>query len=151
MERFNLHKKTLIMWRFLISVLLLVLVFLVSLFLPIGQLWWWIVIVFLSIIFLTAFLVYLPWYNKLAVYWIGEDSVRIQRGVLFRSNSVVPYQSVQYAEVVSNPVEKIFGLASVRIICSGGKLFLFGFSQSKAQELLETIFPPVEQEGEENE
>ncbi|MER6346133.1 PH domain-containing protein [Streptomyces sp. NPDC001595] len=43
------------------------------------------------------------------------DDLLISRGVLWRSQTVVPYGRMQLVEVTSGPVERHFGLASVQL------------------------------------
>lgn len=44
----------------------------------------------------------------------GEDLL-VQRGVMFRRLSVVPYGRMQYVDVVAGPLERAAGLASVHM------------------------------------
>lgn len=44
----------------------------------------------------------------------GEDLV-VSRGVMVRRVSIVPYGRMQYVEVSAGPLERIFGLATVRM------------------------------------
>lgn len=44
-----------------------------------------------------------------------ENDLLIAKGVMFRSTTVVPYGRMQYVEVSSGPIDRIFGLASVEL------------------------------------
>jgi uncharacterized protein len=44
-----------------------------------------------------------------------EDDLLVQRGVLFSRLSVVPYGRMQFIDVTAGPVERSFGLATVRL------------------------------------
>lgn len=48
-------------------------------------------------------------------YLEREDDLLVRRGVLVRRLSVVPYGRMQFIDVVAGPVERIFGLATVRL------------------------------------
>ena len=48
-------------------------------------------------------------------YFEREDDLLVQRGVLISRLSVVPYGRMQFIDVVSGPVERIFNLATVRM------------------------------------
>lgn len=48
-------------------------------------------------------------------YCEREDDLLIRRGVLIRRLSVVPYGRMQFIDVVAGPLERIFGLATVRM------------------------------------
>ena len=44
-----------------------------------------------------------------------EDDLLIRRGVLFARLSVVPYGRMQFIDVTAGPLERAFGLATVRL------------------------------------
>jgi len=44
-----------------------------------------------------------------------EDDLLVRRGVLFSRLSVVPYGRMQFIDVTAGPVERSFGLATVRM------------------------------------
>lgn len=43
------------------------------------------------------------------------DDLLVRRGVMFRRLSIIPYGRMQYIDVTSGPVERSFGLATVRM------------------------------------
>ena len=63
----------------------------------------------------------------LAAYWFARrryvawgylergDDLLVLRGVMFRRLSVVPYGRMQFVDVSAGPVERFFGLATVRL------------------------------------
>lgn len=44
-----------------------------------------------------------------------EDDLFVKRGVLFSRLSVIPYGRMQFVDVTAGPVERMFGLATVRM------------------------------------
>jgi membrane protein YdbS with pleckstrin-like domain len=44
-----------------------------------------------------------------------EDDLLVRRGVLFSRLSVVPYGRMQFIDVTAGPIERSFGLATVRL------------------------------------
>src|SRR5437867_5708585 len=44
-----------------------------------------------------------------------EDDLLVRRGVLFARLSVVPYGRMQFIDVTAGPIERSFGLATVRM------------------------------------
>ncbi len=44
-----------------------------------------------------------------------DDDLLVRRGVLIRRLSVVPYGRMQFVDVTAGPVERAFGLATVRM------------------------------------
>lgn len=43
------------------------------------------------------------------------DDLIVRRGVMFKRMSVVPYGRMQFVDVTAGPLERIFGLATVRL------------------------------------
>ncbi|HTT88141.1 MAG TPA: PH domain-containing protein [Acidimicrobiales bacterium] len=48
-------------------------------------------------------------------YQEREDDLIVARGVMFRRQSVVPYGRMQFVDVTAGPVERIFGLSTVKL------------------------------------
>jgi len=44
-----------------------------------------------------------------------DDDLLVRRGVLFARLSVVPYGRMQFIDVTAGPLERVFGLATVRL------------------------------------
>jgi len=44
-----------------------------------------------------------------------EDDLFVKRGVLFSRLSVIPYGRMQFVDITAGPVERLFGLATVRM------------------------------------
>jgi len=52
-------------------------------------------------------------------YRVGEIDLRLVRGVLWRTESVVPHARIQHVDTRQGPVERMFGLASVVVYTAG--------------------------------
>ena len=48
-------------------------------------------------------------------YQERDEDLIVARGVMFRRMSVVPYGRMQFIDVTAGPVERIFGLATVKL------------------------------------
>jgi len=48
-------------------------------------------------------------------YQERDDDLLVGHGVLFRRLSVVPYGRMQYVEVTAGPIERLFGLSTVKM------------------------------------
>jgi membrane protein YdbS with pleckstrin-like domain len=70
------------------------------------------------------------WYER-------EDDLLVRRGVLVRRVSVVPYGRMQFVDVVSGPLERRFGLATVTLhtAARATQAFVPGLSTSEAARL----------------
>jgi membrane protein YdbS with pleckstrin-like domain len=70
-------------------------------------------------------------------YCERDDDLLVQRGVMFARLSVVPYGRMQFIDVVAGPVERVFGLATVRMhtAAAASDARIPGLSQDEAARL----------------
>ena len=52
-------------------------------------------------------------------YSLAEERLRVVRGVLFRSDTVVPFGRVQHIDVDQGPLERVFHLATLTVHTAG--------------------------------
>lgn len=52
-------------------------------------------------------------------YAMGADRLRTVRGVMFTSDSVVPFGRVQHIDLDQGPIERIYGLATLTVHTAG--------------------------------
>lgn len=75
-------------------------------------------------------------------YVMGEDRLRVVRGVLFRSDTVVPFGRVQHIDVDQGPLERAYGLATLTLHTAGNhnaSVSLPGLADADARAMRETI------------
>jgi len=70
-------------------------------------------------------------------YCERDDDLLVRRGVLFARLSVVPYGRMQFIDVTAGPIERSFGLATVRMhtAAAASDARIPGLSQADAGEL----------------
>lgn len=70
-----------------------------------------------------------------------DSDVYLTSGLMWRSLSCVPYGRMQLVDVNSGPLERAFGLASVRMVTSStsGTINIPGLSQADATELRDRL------------
>lgn len=66
-----------------------------------------------------------------------DDDLLVHRGVMISRLSVVPYGRMQFIDVVAGPVERVFGLATVRMhtAAAASDARIPGLSQDEAARL----------------
>src|SRR5256885_4420872 len=66
-----------------------------------------------------------------------DDDLLVQRGVMISRLSVVPYGRMQFIDVVAGPIERAFGLATVRMhtAAAASDARIPGLSQDEAARL----------------
>ena len=105
----------------------------------------------LSIVIIVSFLA--TYYSfKRKKYALRERDIYFQDGLLWRSKTVIPFNRIQHAEVSQGPVERIFGLSSLRIFTAGGSssdMRISGLELDTASDIKEFILSKTAQDEEE--
>ena len=80
-------------------------------------------------------------YRRLG-YSIGSGLLRVVRGWLFHTDTIVPFVRVQHIDVKRGPLDKLFGTASLVVHTAGTHnsiVTLPGLSPDRAAEIRDTI------------
>ena len=75
-------------------------------------------------------------------YDMAHDRLRVVRGLLFRSDTTVPFGRVQHIDVAKGPIERYFGLATLVLHTAGthnASILLPGLGEGDALAMRETI------------
>ena len=75
-------------------------------------------------------------------YQISADRLRVVRGLLFRSDTVVPFGRVQHIDVHQGPLDRFFGIATLTLHTAGNhnaSVALPGLGEELAREMREEI------------
>jgi len=75
-------------------------------------------------------------------YAMGDDRLRVVRGLWFRSDTVVPFGRVQHIDVHQGPIERAYGLATLTLHTAGthnASISLPGLADADARAMRETI------------
>ena len=75
-------------------------------------------------------------------YMLAEERLRVVRGILFRSDTVVPFGRVQHIDLNQGPFERLFHLATLTVHTAGShnaSVSLPGLSQADANAMREEI------------
>lgn len=106
------------------------------------------------VIFLLAFssVTYAPerLYRRLG-YALDERLLRIVRGWLFQTDTVVPFVRVQHIDVKSGPIDKLFGIASLVVHTAGthnSVVSLPGLKPGRAAEIRDAIRAEIRADAE---
>jgi uncharacterized protein len=82
-------------------------------------------------------------------YQISADRLRVVRGLLFRSDTVVPFGRVQHIDVHQGPLDRFFGLATLTLHTAGNHnagVSLPGLGEELAREMREEIRAHIRRE-----
>lgn len=82
-------------------------------------------------------------------YQISADRLRVVRGLLFRSDTVVPFGRVQHIDVNQHPIDRFFGIATLTLHTAGNhnaSVALPGLGEELARDMRETIRSHIRRE-----
>ena len=71
-------------------------------------------------------------------YEVREDSLYLERGVLTKVTTVVPYVRIQHVDASRGPIERAFGLATTVVYTAGSRgadVSIPGLSPERAEDL----------------
>lgn len=97
-------------------------------------------LVILGVLLISLFFRWLAWLRT--HYHIGEDDIRIERGILSRSARSIPYDRIQDVSVEQKPLARILGIGEVKFETGGGEgedAKLSYVSLEEAERLRETV------------
>ncbi|KPF63659.1 PH domain-containing protein [Porphyrobacter sp. AAP60] len=83
-------------------------------------------------------------------YQISADRLRVVRGILFRSDTVVPFGRVQHIDVHQGPLDRFFGIATLTLHTAGNhnsSVALPGLGEPLAREMREDIRAHIRRES----
>jgi membrane protein YdbS with pleckstrin-like domain len=82
-------------------------------------------------------------------YQMGTDRLRVVRGLLYRSDTVVPFGRVQHIDVRQGPIERFFAIATLTLHTAGNhnaSVSLPGLGEDLAREMREEIRAHIRRE-----
>ena len=83
-------------------------------------------------------------------YQLGADRLRVVRGVLWHSDTVVPFGRVQHIDVDQGPIERALDIASLTVHTAGNhnsSVSLPGLGEARAAEMREAIRAHIRRES----
>ncbi|MEM7666943.1 MAG: PH domain-containing protein [Pseudomonadota bacterium] len=83
-------------------------------------------------------------------YNMSADRLRVVRGLLWRSDTVVPFGRVQHIDVDQGPIERFFGIATLTLHTAGNhnaSVHLPGLGHELAVEMREDIRAHIKRES----
>jgi hypothetical protein len=83
-------------------------------------------------------------------YQISADRLRVVRGLLFRSDTVVPFGRVQHIDVDQGPLDRFFGIATLTLHTAGNhnaSVALPGLGEELARTMREDIRAHIRRES----
>ena len=101
------------------------------------------VIIGVAVFVALAFIIRLPSRRYIARgYQISDDRLRVVRGIMWRSDTVVPFGRVQHIDVDQGPIDRFFGIATLTLHTAGShnaSVSLPGLGLELANDMREEI------------
>ena len=140
MQMLTARSQTLRVWRAGLALAALPPSFLSSLIFRPGGAVWWVLTCTWVLGFLLCYLYYLPAMQRALCLTLREDKLTLTGGVFTRTQRTVPLSSIQYARIRATPLHRRLGLATLIVVCAGGRTAMPGLSKDEAEALLAEIF-----------
>ncbi len=119
-----------------------------------GWSYWFILpVVVLSLLFAFALSVIRKSYAA-RKYALRERDITFQKGWIWWSETVVPFNRIQHCEIEQGPIEKMYGLATLEVYTAGknsSDVSISGLERQIAERLKDFILGRIQQESDEEE
>ncbi len=83
-------------------------------------------------------------------YRLSSDQIQIQRGNVWRVDTIMPFSRVQHIDIAEGPMERLFGLASLVMHSAGthnSVVTLPGLKRTDAQDLRDHIRSEIREDS----
>jgi len=103
-----------------------------------------------SLACLSLTLAYFGFFKK--GYAVRQKDISYKQGLFWKSKTLIPFNRIQHSEVKQGPVERMFGLASLRVFTAGGSasdLSIKGLKLEQANHLKHFIIKKTSGDEEE--
>ena len=84
------------------------------------------------------------WEWRCEGWWIGEDHVIVQRGILLRDTRVLDRRKVQALHLHQGPIMGLHGIARLHILAADASVSLPDLEVSKAEAIMKALSPRAE-------
>jgi len=104
---------------------------------------WWLVVL-IVVVGIVALAIRLQVVTRQGRAWgfaLRDDDLYITHGVMFRSLTAVPYGRMQLVEVNAGPIERAFGVSTVKLVTASASTdaTIVGLPPSEAAELRDQL------------
>lgn len=82
-------------------------------------------------------------------YDMGDEQLRVLRGFLWRTDTIVPFNRIQHIDVAQGPLQRLFGLSTLIVHTAGTHnsiVTLPGLATGDAETMRETIKDHIRQD-----
>jgi membrane protein YdbS with pleckstrin-like domain len=80
---------------------------------------------------------------------MGDEQLRVLRGFLWRTDTIVPFNRIQHIDVAQGPLQRLFGLSTLIVHTAGTHnsiVTLPGLATADAEDMRETIKGHIRQD-----
>lgn len=110
----------------------------------------WLMLGLLSLAVINLVVSYFGFFKK--GYAIREKDISYKKGLFWRTKTLVPFNRIQHCELNQGPIERMFGLSSLKVFTAGGSssdLNINGLVKGEAEQLKQFILKKTAADEEE--
>lgn len=138
MKTYALPRKTLLLWRIRITIVLAFLIVFLF-FLPLSLDNTLIITTVLTFIYIAASVWYLPKFIKSCRITVTNSSIIIKRGVIIENTHILPFSRLIHTLTIQTPLAKLFSLNTVLLKAARFRIFMPELSNADAESLVAEI------------
>lgn len=113
--------------------------FLLGIVMVFSVLWATILILLAAVLFLAAWLFYIPAFAKSMMINLSDTSISVSRGVFLKKKYVIPNARQVYAQRYRTPIDSLFQLTNVTIRLTRGSVTIFGLTKADADTVMQRV------------
>ncbi|WP_311477349.1 PH domain-containing protein [uncultured Gulosibacter sp.] len=106
---------------------------------------WWLITAWMVVVSIVEVAMVVP-RNRAIGYAVREDDLLVRRGVMFNSMTAVPYGRMQTVSMHRGPIDRMLGLASLRMstASAGASVSIPGLPLAEAERLRDHLIRVAE-------
>lgn len=84
------------------------------------------------------------WEYKFWRYGIFEDKIETVQGVIIKTKIIIPISRVQNIKIEQGPIQRIFGIVTIKIVTAGGDHEIPAITSIEAEQITDNLKNVVE-------
>lgn len=147
-KKYYPSKKSLTLLKVIFLLFTILFSFLAKVYLDAYPILMYLTIILFCGLFVLFASVWLPIYFSKTIYYVSQNEISKQSGVIFENKQLMKVSSIQYVTRLLTPLSKYTGFNFIKMNALGGSLSLYFLSREDANEITATISAAIRQRQE---
>jgi len=133
------ERSALTVWRIMLSIVCAAAEFTAAVLLMSNKLALIFATCIISAVFLYMYMVYYPIKLHRFTAELKNSKIIITNSIINKNIYIMEYSKIQFINIITSPLQRLFGICTVLVKAAGGTVYLSGISKSNAEYLKEII------------